>query len=399
MSSFGNETLARNPSDEVVLNSTLSTVTPLSADSSFSSGYVDVEGYTSLVVALRSDQPGRLTIEHRRNNSGDADYTEICSQRTTLTNPPPNRFNILHKYLRLTYTNTSDSAQSVLNLTASLGNHSLLTTRNNQVIDPTFDCMVTRTYDPMLDICMNRRSDVRPHTINAYVALLNTSGFKTLWPTGSGTVYTIPTTAETLDLTSSSNSDTTAGTGARTITLYGIDENRRYQTETVTMNGTTGVTTSRSWLGVNVAEVATAGSTRKAVGNISITGTDSSNTYGLIEDTQTRTRHAIFHAQANTRVMISNIHYNMSYTSGTRPFIATRIMAYDPTNNVTHDLAQYGIDTTISSDIYAEFRPYLTVNISGAIVYLEAATTVTEYTNCRATFSLYEVKESFYTST
>ena len=398
LNSAGHVQVERFPNDEATINATLSTTTPLAVDSTFSSGYVDVEGYTSLIVSVKSDHPGRLTIEHSQSGSGNPDYTEICAQRTTLIDPSPNRFTILHKYLRLQYTNTSENAQTILNITSTLGNHTSLNTRYNQVVDPTSDCQLTRIMDPMLDVCMNRRSDIQPHTIHAYIAsLANSGGARVIWP--PATSYTPPTTAETLDVVSNSTADASAGTGARTVTLYGINANRRYQTETVIMNGTTDVTTLSSWLGINTAKVSTAGSGFNNAGTIEITGTDSSTRYAQIDAFDSITHQAIFHAQANTRLMISDLQANMSFTSGTRPQITIRIFVYNPTSNVRQYLFQHNIDTTVEQTVHIVFRPYLCIGESGAVVFVDATSSQDAYTNCRFTFSLYEVKESFYTST
>ena len=58
-------------------------------------------------------------------------------------------------------------------------------------------------------------------------------------------------TADTLEVVSTSVNDDSAGTGARSVLIYGVDENNLHIQELVTMDGTTAVTTSNSFLGVN----------------------------------------------------------------------------------------------------------------------------------------------------
>jgi hypothetical protein len=94
----------------------------------------------------------------------------------------------------------------------------------------------------------------------------------TVWPLPSLLSYL--TSASTVKISSTSASDTDAGTGARTVTIVGLDASHNEITETVTLNGTTAVTTTNSFLHFNSGYVATAGSSNSAAGDIYIgTGT------------------------------------------------------------------------------------------------------------------------------
>jgi hypothetical protein len=68
-----------------------------------------------------------------------------------------------------------------------------------------------------------------------------------------------PATALQMTVSSSSASDTAAGTGARTVLISGLDANYAVITETVTLNGQTAVTTTNSFLRINNMLVTTAG--------------------------------------------------------------------------------------------------------------------------------------------
>lgn len=96
---------------------------------------------------------------------------------------------------------------------------------------------------------------------------------ETMWTAGA--TYTYPSTATVLTVVSSSTDDdgSPVGTGARTVTIIGLDANYDEVSETVTMNGTTNVTTTQTFLRVNEAIVATAGSTGSNVGAITIANT------------------------------------------------------------------------------------------------------------------------------
>lgn len=76
--------------------------------------------------------------------------------------------------------------------------------------------------------------------------------------------FTELTSAEALKVVSGSANDDVGGTGATQITIVGLDGDYAAQTEVVSMNGTTAVTTSNSFLRVNEAYVS-AGATNAGV--------------------------------------------------------------------------------------------------------------------------------------
>jgi hypothetical protein len=79
-----------------------------------------------------------------------------------------------------------------------------------------------------------------------------------------------PPAALQMTVSSTSANDTSAGTGARTIVVQGLDADYNEVTEIVTLNGQTAVTMTASLLRVNYAYVATAGSGNSAAGDIYI---------------------------------------------------------------------------------------------------------------------------------
>lgn len=81
---------------------------------------------------------------------------------------------------------------------------------------------------------------------------------ETIWEEGG--LYVYPPSATTMTVSSSDANDTSAGTGARTIQISGLDGSYNEVSETIIMNGQTAVTTSNTYLRVNRALVLTAGS-------------------------------------------------------------------------------------------------------------------------------------------
>lgn len=91
---------------------------------------------------------------------------------------------------------------------------------------------------------------------------------ETIWPGGG--LLAFPSVALQMSVSSANANDTSAGTGARTVYISGLDASHNEVSETVTMNGQTAVTTTNSYLHINDAYVASAGSSNSAAGNIYI---------------------------------------------------------------------------------------------------------------------------------
>ena len=81
---------------------------------------------------------------------------------------------------------------------------------------------------------------------------------ETIWAEGG--LYSYLSAATILKVSSSSTDDTAAGTGARTVEIFGLDGNYNEISETVTLNGQTAVNTTNSYLRINRGIVRSAGS-------------------------------------------------------------------------------------------------------------------------------------------
>jgi hypothetical protein len=84
------------------------------------------------------------------------------------------------------------------------------------------------------------------------------NSLETIWAEGG--LYSYLTSATVLKVSSSSTNDTSAGTGARTVQLYGLDADYNEINELVTLNGQTAVNTTQSFLRINRMVVRSAGS-------------------------------------------------------------------------------------------------------------------------------------------
>jgi hypothetical protein len=81
---------------------------------------------------------------------------------------------------------------------------------------------------------------------------------ETIWEQGG--LYAYPASATVMTISSSSTDDTAAGTGARTVEIFGLDADYNEINEVVTLNGQTAVNTTKSYLRINRGIVRSAGS-------------------------------------------------------------------------------------------------------------------------------------------
>ncbi len=96
-------------------------------------------------------------------------------------------------------------------------------------------------------------------------------GAEDLIASGGDTYFpTTATAAADIDIVSGDTADTAAGTGARTITIIGLDANYMYQEEDVSLSGTTDVHPVNDYIRIDRAFVKTAGTGLTNAGNIVI---------------------------------------------------------------------------------------------------------------------------------
>jgi len=88
-------------------------------------------------------------------------------------------------------------------------------------------------------------------------------------------------TAAAIDISSSAAADdgSPAGTGAQTVTIYGVDSSYEPATQTITMNGQTKVVGTQTWKCVQAVSVAAAGSGRVNAGDLHVVKTATGGSY------------------------------------------------------------------------------------------------------------------------
>lgn len=198
-------------------------------------------------------------------------------------------------------------------------------------------------------------------------------GTETIWAYGG--TWTPQTTARTLSVVSSSTDDdgSPAGTGARTVTIIGVDASRNSQTETITMDGTTPVVTSGTWLGVNRMVVATAGSSKTNVGNITATSTTDSLVQGYIVAGESITNQMIYFVPATQTTYVTRLVLSTDKLSaGVSPLVGIKgyvVTSAGVKTQVVYDFLDTSGQPHLDSHLDNPF-----VVAAGSYFYLEATT-------------------------
>lgn len=134
------------------------------------------------------------------------------------------------------------------------------------------------------------------------------TSFSTLWDIA--TSFSWPTSGETWEIISDSVDDdgSPAGTGAQTVIITGLDTNYDFQTESITMNGTTAVTTTRTdWLRSGNIAVTLSGSSEFNVGTITLRVSGAGATRATILPSAARSFNGMYTSPAGKTVFILQV--------------------------------------------------------------------------------------------
>jgi len=183
------------------------------------------------------------------------------------------------------------------------------------------------TYEPFeLQVA---RGQIQGHsTVNIYGYQANvTTSTIPVWE--NATSYTFPASATTMHLASSVNTgqDLTA-----TVTINGLDSSYNQISETLTLNGTTAVTTTKSYLRINSMQVVSGTPT----GTITLKDLTDTTTYAQITAAFGRTQMAIYTVPAGNTFYLSRVDAYTAANGNTNDFITYRNHQISSTGVVTY---------------------------------------------------------------
>lgn len=341
-----------------------SSSTPLSASGVFTGTGEDVSSYNSVTISVKTDQDGTFSAQF----SNDGTNWDSVLTRYYRTNQieAPHRFTITRKYFRVVFTNTSSSDQTILRLQCSYGNKDQLNAPTDSVLAQDFDALVVRPTEYHSEVALGRRQGA---------ILWNKFGYNADIDVGTeviaswGGSFNPLTTATTLTISSTSTDDDDGGTGCNSIVIYGIDENRDSAIEVVTMNGTTNVVTSSTWLGINRVAMFLCGSGQINAGTINITATTGGSQMAQMPLEGGVTQQCIFHVPRNHQFLTRWLRINV-LNQAKNAELTIKLWVYSSVSNGKQEVYRVLVDTQVSNDI-VESSPLPFPISESTVIWLE----------------------------
>lgn len=139
-------------------------------------------------------------------------------------------------------------------------------------------------------------------------------GTETIWK--STGLWVPMATARTMSVVSTDANDTSAGTGARTVLVTGVDAAGAAQIEFITMNGTTPVITTLTWGGLNTCVVLTAGTSVSNEGDITFTSTTDAELQTIIAIGDSLSSALVYHVPVGSTFYLKQIRTSLYRSSG-----------------------------------------------------------------------------------
>ena len=140
-------------------------------------------------------------------------------------------------------------------------------------------------------------------------------------------------TPELVQINSASANDTAAGTGARTVRIYGLktSSSTEYESEDITLNGTSWVNSTNTWWRINRCIVLTAGSTGGNEGGLTCRGvTTNSAIFFVMQIGMNQTQVAAFTVPASKTLYIRYLRVSMERASGAAGSALVTVRAREP---------------------------------------------------------------------
>lgn len=332
------------PSDKNIKSTVNSSSTLLTAGSTFT-GTSELNGFNDVMVSVKTDQNGTLYMDFSPDGT-NWDSTLSFQYDTARINPP----HILVKgarYYRTRFTNDSASDQTYLRLETDYGNFNKLTAPQNGTLSENYDALPTRPTDYFSEVAQGKRQGA---------SIWNKFGYNDDVDVGTevvaswGGTFTPLTTATTISIVSTSIFDTSAGTGCNSVVVYGIDSNRDEVIEVVTLNGTTPVVTTSTWLGINRVAMYLCGNGKVNGGEINITSTGAGTpTMAQMPLGGGVTQQCIFHVPNNHNFLAEQVWINV-LNRGKNADLTVKMWVYSAVSNGNQEVFRVDIDTAAVSN-------------------------------------------------
>lgn len=319
-----------------------SSTTPLGSSETFT-GTGELNAYPDVFVMCFTDQSGTLFFDFSSDGTNWDSTFPTAGFAVTASIPEVHKAVKGYRYFRVRLVNGS-IAQSILRLHVTYGDYGSLNAPLNQGIGDDSDAATVKAVlsgedssGTYRNVQVNSAGSLSVTDFNQEVGRGEKPGFNAVqkfgrnpeidtttdpedvW-SGGGDYTGQPTgSPETVDVSSSSANDASAGTGMRTIRLYGLltSSSTSETTEDITLNGTTAVTSTNTWYRVYRAKGLTYGSGGTNAGTINVEHTTTSaNVFVSIPPGDGQTQIAAWTCPAGATAQLIGFHVNLSRASG-----------------------------------------------------------------------------------
>ena len=193
--------------------------------------------------------------------------------------------------------------------------------------------------------------------------------------TDGQTIWVAPTQARTHQIVSTSANDDgdPVGTGARTIRVYGLTSwSADEASEDITMNGTTNVATSNSYVIIHRMKVLTKGASGPNVGKITATADTDGTVTAQINAGEGQTQMAIYGVPSTKRMYVCSYYASAIKAALSVSAAISLLVNPEPDAELTKFLIKHtnGIMTDGSTYLRHEFAPFFRVD-GPAIIKLQ----------------------------
>lgn len=340
-----------------------SSMTPLASSATFTGEWEDVTGLSSVIVAVSTDQDGTFTIQFSPDGT-NVDSTLTRYYRTG-TIEAPHRFTITRQFMRVTFQNTSASTQTSFRLQTTFGEAAELNAPLDSNLARDFDAIATRPSSLHHEVARGLRQGSQHWNKFGYNNDVDTAAAETIWAQGG--TFSPLSTARALDIVSSSTDDdgSPEGTGAHSLIVWGVDANRENQIEIVTLNGTTTVTTSNTWLGVNRMAVYRAGSGFANAGNITATAQTDATVQAYIPAGDGTSQQCVFFTRVSHRALLENIEINvLKLSGGGSPRVTFKGITRSYIAGCDYEVFRHSVDTGVENTVTISSKMPFVINES-----------------------------------
>lgn len=207
-------------------------------------------------------------------------------------------------------------------------------------------------------------------------------------------IWVAPTAARIHQIASSSANDTAAGTGARTIKLYGLTSwDAKEVSETIIMNGTSDVPTANAYVIIHRIKVETFGSAGPNVGIITATADTNATVTAKIMAGAGQTQMAIYGVPSGQTAYCTH-YYASAIKAATALSVEIKLLCnVQPDNELVGFLTKHtlGAATEGTSNLEHFFQPY--VGYPGPAILKIQCNSSSNNTDVSAGFDLYLIDD------